>query len=88
MPAQPPKSAALAAPGRLLRESFAMDINEGMLDRTLRVIVGLALIASPLGVYGIANAHAWGWIGLLPLVTGLVGWCPAYTLLRIKTLAP
>lgn len=64
-----------------------MEMNEGMLDRALRVIVGLALIASPLGVYGIEQAHDWGWFGLLPLVTGLWGFCPAYKLVGIKTLS-
>lgn len=59
--------------------------NEGIIDRGLRVIVGLALIASPIGVYGIPNAHAWGWIGLIPLMTGLVGICPLYSLLGIRT---
>lgn len=59
--------------------------NEGTVDRTLRIIVGLALIASPIGVYGIDNAHAWGWIGLIPLMTGLVGICPLYSLFGIKT---
>jgi hypothetical protein len=62
-----------------------MDTNEGMLDRTLRVLIGLVLIAFPLGVYGIENAHAWGWIGLVPLTTGLWGFCPLYALLGRKT---
>ena len=64
-----------------------MNTNEGMPDRTLRVITGLALLAFPLGVYGLDHAYAWGWIGLVPLVTGLTGWCPAYALLRLKTTA-
>lgn len=64
-----------------------MDTNEGMFDRTLRVILGLALIASPLGVYGLENANAWGWIGVLPLTIGLWGFCPLYKLLGIKTVA-
>jgi len=59
--------------------------NEGALDRAIRIIVGAALVASPIGVYGIENAHAWGWIGLLPLMTGLVGICPTYALLGIRT---
>ena len=55
--------------------------NEGNLDRIIRVIVGLALLALALtGTVG-----AWGWIGVLPLVTGLIGWCPAYMLFGIKT---
>jgi hypothetical protein len=61
--------------------------NEGMIDRTLRVILGLALLAFPLGVLGIDHAYAWGWFGLLPLVTGLWGFCPAYKLFGIKTLS-
>ncbi|MEE4376485.1 MAG: DUF2892 domain-containing protein [Candidatus Competibacteraceae bacterium] len=55
--------------------------NIGTIDRTLRVIVGLALIA--LSVTG--TTGPWGWIGIVPLVTALVGWCPAYTLFGIKT---
>lgn len=62
-----------------------MATNEGTVDRTLRILVGLALIASPIGVYGIENAHGWGWIGLVPLMTGLVGICPLYSLFGIKT---
>ncbi len=57
-----------------------MEPNEGMLDRTLRVIVGLAMLAFPLGVLGIEHAYAWGWFGLLPLMSGLTGICPAYAL--------
>ncbi len=55
--------------------------NEGILDRLLRVVIGLALIA----LVFIGPQTAWGWIGLIPLVTGLVGWCPAYRLLGINT---
>ncbi len=58
-----------------------MNKNVGTLDRALRVIVGLALIA--LSVTG--TVGYWGWVGIVPLVTALVGWCPAYTLLGIKT---
>lgn len=58
-----------------------MTKNIGTIDRSLRVIVGLALIA--LSVTG--TTGPWGWIGIVPLVTALVGWCPAYTLLGIKT---
>jgi hypothetical protein len=55
--------------------------NEGGLDRVLRVIVGLALIA----LVFVGPQTAWGWIGLVPLLTGFVGFCPAYTLLGINT---
>lgn len=64
-----------------------MDLNEGIADRALRVLVGLALIAFPLGIYGMDRAYAWGWIGLIPLVTGLVGWCPVYRVFGLKTCA-
>lgn len=58
-----------------------MKSNVGMVDRTLRILVGLALIALSLtGVIG-----AWGWIGLLPLATGIFRVCPAYSLLGINT---
>lgn len=55
--------------------------NEGRIDRTLRVIAGLALIA----LVFVGPQTPWGWIGLVPLITGLVGWCPAYTLFGIRT---
>ena len=56
--------------------------NEGKLDRALRVVVGVALIS----MVFIGPETAWGWVGLLPLITGLVGNCPTYTLLGIDTL--
>ncbi len=58
-----------------------MKINEASWDRIARVVVGLGLIGATLG--GVIGA--WGWIGVLPVVTGLMGWCPAYTLLGIST---
>ena len=55
--------------------------NEGTLDRAVRVILGLGLLS--LTVIG---PQTWfGLLGLLPLATGLVGTCPAYTLLGIST---
>jgi hypothetical protein len=58
-----------------------MNKNVGSLDRTLRVVTGLALITlAAAGQIGV-----WGWIGAVPLATGLLGWCPAYTLFGIKT---
>ena len=55
--------------------------NIGGIDRALRIVVGLALIS--LAVVGTPNP--WGWIGLVPLTTALIGWCPLYSLLRIST---
>ncbi|GIZ13925.1 DUF2892 domain-containing protein [Pseudomonas sp. NCCP-436] len=58
-----------------------MKANVGTLDRSLRIAVGLILIALSLGgVIGL-----WGWIGLLPLATGIFRFCPAYPLLGIDT---
>ncbi len=55
--------------------------NEGGLDRAVRVVAGVALIAlAATGTVGM-----WGWIGVVPLATGLIGWCPAYTLLGLNT---
>jgi len=64
-----------------------MTINEGTLDRTVRIVVGLVLIGVALGLYGPEYTSVWGWIGVVPLATGVVGWCPGYSLLGIKTCA-
>lgn len=58
-----------------------MKTNEGGLDRALRVIAGLVLI----GLAASGTVGVWGYIGLVPLATGLMGWCPLYTLLGINT---
>lgn len=58
-----------------------MPCNEGKLDRALRVIVGLVLIA----LVFVGPQTPWGWIGVVPVLTGLLGFCPAYTLLGINT---
>ncbi|OBS10879.1 YgaP family membrane protein [Acidihalobacter prosperus] len=58
-----------------------MHMNVGNIDRALRVIIGLALISQVF-----VGLHTpWGWIGLIPLATGVVGWCGLYTLLGIRT---
>jgi hypothetical protein len=58
-----------------------MTKNEGTLDRTLRVVAGITLIALAWS----GTIGAWGWIGLVPLATGAVGWCPLYSMLGIRT---
>lgn len=60
-----------------------MPRNEGSLDRLLRVIVGLVLIVLAF----VGPQTPWGWIGIVPLLTGIVGFCPAYSLFGIKTCA-
>lgn len=62
-----------------------MTANIGTLDRILRVIVGLALLAWALGFLPGYGTSAWGWIGLVPLITGLAGYCPAYSLIGMNT---
>ncbi|WP_215843975.1 DUF2892 domain-containing protein [Acidithiobacillus montserratensis] len=61
--------------------SLSTLFNEGMPDRLIRVVVGIIVIA----LVFTGPKTPWGWLGLLPLITGLVGWCPAYTLLGIRT---
>lgn len=57
--------------------------NIGTVDRTVRIAVGLLLIA----LVFVGPQTPWGWIGLVPLVTAFVGFCPAYRLLGIRTCA-
>ncbi len=58
-----------------------MKPNEGTIDRILRVLVGIALIS----LVFVGPKTPWGWIGVVPLVTGLVGICPLYSILGINT---
>mgnify|MGYP001817764824 CR=1 FL=1 len=58
-----------------------MKRNVGSIDRTLRVIIGLSLIS----LVFIGPQTIWGWIGIVPLATGLIGWCPPYALLGINS---
>ena len=63
-----------------------MTCNVGNVDRILRIIVGLALIALVfVGDRIIGQNVVWGWIGVVPLATGIFKFCPAYKLLGIKT---
>jgi hypothetical protein len=55
--------------------------NEGTLDRALRVALGLGLLA----LVFVGPQTMWGWVGLVPLITGLVGSCPIYTALGFST---
>jgi O-antigen ligase len=58
-----------------------MTKNIGNTERIIRIVGGLVLIAlAATGTVGV-----WGWLGLVPLATGLVGWCPPYSLLGINT---
>ena len=57
-----------------------MNKNIGKIDSITRVILGIVIIA-----YGIMTSSWLGVIGAIPLVTGLIGWCPIYTFLKINT---
>jgi fatty acid desaturase len=54
--------------------------NEGKADRIVRVIIGLAIIG-----WGFVAHNWWGAVGLVPLVTGAIGFCPLYWPLKINT---
>ena len=58
-----------------------MKHNVGGIDRVLRIVVGLVLI----GLAATGTVGLWGWIGVVPLATGLLGTCPAYRLLGMNT---
>lgn len=58
-----------------------MTKNEGTVDRALRIILGLVLLS----LVFVGPQTPWGWIGIVPLVTGLVGFCPLYAILGIRT---
>lgn len=57
-----------------------MKINVGGIDRILRIVAGLALVA-----WALMGGPAWAWIGLVPLGTGLLGFCPLYPLIGFST---
>lgn len=58
-----------------------MKLNVGGIDRILRIVVGAALVAAT----AMGQLPVWGWIGIIPLATGLVGFCPLYPLLGVST---
>jgi hypothetical protein len=58
-----------------------MTKNVGAIDRTLRIVIGLALIAGAVT----STIGPWGYLGFLPLLTGLIGWCPPYAMLGFNT---
>ena len=58
-----------------------MKSNVGGMDRILRIVVGLVLI----GLTVTGNVGAWGWLGIVPLATGAIGWCPPYAIFGWNT---
>lgn len=55
--------------------------NVGNVDKVIRIILGLVLIA----LVFVGPQTPWGWIGIIPLATGLIGFCPLYTVFGINT---
>ena len=58
-----------------------MTSNIGGIERIARIVIGLILVA----LAATGQVGLWGWLGLVPLATGLIGWCPPYSLLGINT---
>ena len=57
-----------------------MKANVGGIDKILRIVVGLALIA-----WALFGGPVWAWVGVLPLATGLFNFCGLYAILGINT---
>jgi hypothetical protein len=63
-----------------------MSTNEGSTDRIIRVVLGVAMLA--LGWLGVVDGWlgtTLQWLGFVPLITGLVGWCPLYSIFGMRT---
>jgi O-antigen ligase len=58
-----------------------MTKNIGNIERIVRIAAGLVLIA----LAATNTVGVWGWLGVVPLATGLIGWCPPYSLMGINT---
>jgi hypothetical protein len=65
----------------LAKEPIMLKKNEGFMDRFARVVIG----AGVLSLAFVGPHTAWGYIGAIPLLTGLIGSCPAYQLFGIST---
>jgi hypothetical protein len=57
-----------------------MSANVGSIDRIIRILAGLALIA-----WALTGGPVWAWIGVVPLATGVFKFCPAYSLIGMNT---
>ncbi|MBI5790798.1 MAG: DUF2892 domain-containing protein [Sulfuritalea sp.] len=57
-----------------------MKLNVGGIDRVLRIGAGLGLVA-----WAAMGGPVWAWIGVVPLATGAIGWCPVYPLIGLNT---
>jgi len=64
-----------------VRKGKTMKFNVGGIDRALRIIIGVVLIA----LAATNTVGWWGWLGVIPLLTGIFRFCPAYPLLGISS---
>jgi hypothetical protein len=63
-----------------------MTANVGMIDRVIRIVVGILLIAFALRLGFPETGWNWiGWIGVIPILTAIFGYCPAYTIIGLST---
>jgi hypothetical protein len=70
----------------ILSQEEAMNANVGLVDRVARVMIGLVLIAFAIPLGFPQTGWNWlGWIGVVPVITGLLGTCPLYTVLGLST---
>jgi hypothetical protein len=65
---------------RMVEEAVDMT-NEGTADRIIRVVIGLGLLS----IVFVGPQTPWGWIGVVPLATGILGFCPLYKVLGLNT---
>ena len=63
-----------------------MKANVGIVDRLLRIVIGVLLLAFALKIGFPDTGWNWlGWIGIVPILTAVIGYCPAYSLVGIRT---
>ncbi len=69
---------------KLIQKQYIKDLkmkkNVGSVDKVIRIILGVLIIA--LGIY---NQSWWGLVGIVPLFTAFISWCPVYSLIGIST---
>jgi len=69
-----------------LKEESSMSKNVGAVDRILRVIVGLVLVCYAIPIGFPSTGWNWvGWIGVIPIITAFIGFCPAYKVVGVST---
>jgi len=62
-------------------QGVVMTSNVGGIDRIVRIVLGLVLI----GLTVTGTVGVWGWLGVVPLATGAIGWCPPYAIFGFNT---